>query len=96
MTDACDHCIAIFDSAFPYIAGPAAVMDPVIALVPKVDPGCANLASLPNISFQFSGTQFTLAPDDYVVRLPSTPRNTTFVCTLALESFDASGGLLPT
>ena len=36
----------------------------------------------------------TLAPEQYVLHMPTSPRNTTYVCVLGLESYDASGGLL--
>jgi hypothetical protein len=95
LTTACDKCIAVLDSSTPYISGPPGQMAKVLAIVGSVAQDCSNVGSLPNITLQLGGLGFALAPSDYVLRLPKDDYNTSIVCSLGLQEFDSSGGLLP-
>ena len=95
LTTACDKCIAVLDSSTPYISGPPTEMAKVLGIVGPVAEDCSNVGALPNITFQLGGVGFALAPSDYVLRLPKDDYNTSIVCTIGLQGFDSSGGLLP-
>lgn len=62
---------AIIDSGTSLIVGPPAIIDEVRVLIGVVKSDCSNLSSLPNVIFTFSGKQFTLTPNDYVLQIPS-------------------------
>ena len=95
LTTACDHCIAVLDSASPYISAPPSTMQKVTSLVGPIAQDCSNVGSLPNVTLQLGGIGFLLTPADYVLHLPLNDFNQTLVCSSAFQEFDASGGILP-
>ena len=91
-----DNVIGVVDTGTSLIAGPPAVVNPIIAQV-NASADCSNLASLPNISFAMNTSsglaQFELTPADYTVRIPNPGAPDT--CSCGLFAFDAGEGLLP-
>mmetsp|Transcript_20192 Transcript_20192/g.23275 ORF Transcript_20192/g.23275 Transcript_20192/m.23275 type:complete len:414 (+) Transcript_20192:34-1275(+) len=89
--------IGVLDTGTSLIAGPPAVINPIIAQI-NASEDCSNLASLPNISFTIaleSGTQdFVLTPNDYVVKITYKDHEAP-QCETGLFAFDAGEGLLP-
>lgn len=61
----------IIDSGTSLIVGPASIIDEVRILIGVVKSDCSNLSSLPNVIFTFSGKQFVLTANDYVLQIPN-------------------------
>ena len=89
----------VVDTGTSIIAGPPLTMDPLIASVNVTD-DCSNLDTLPPITLDIAGSNYTLTANQYVVRLPATEADVALVragrsaeaafqCTLGLESFSA-------
>ena len=89
----------VVDTGTSIITGPPLVMDPLIAAI-NVTADCSNLASLPPITFEIAGADYTLTANQYVVKLPATAQDVELVkagrggeaayqCQLGLESFSA-------
>jgi len=89
--------IGVADTGTSLIAGPPAVVNPIIAQI-NASTDCSNLAMLPNISFTVAlendkTHDFVLTPEQYTVRFktPGQPDQ----CECGLFAFDAGEGLLP-
>jgi hypothetical protein len=91
-----ENVIGVIDSGTSLIAGPPAIVNPIIAQV-NASADCSNLSALPNISFAMNVSgglaQFELTPEDYTVRIPTPGGPDT--CSCGLFAFDAGEGLLP-
>jgi hypothetical protein len=90
--------IGVVDTGTSLIAGPPAVVNPIIAQV-NASADCSNLGSLPDLAFTISlagnATQdFVLTPADYTVRIAGTG-GAPDQCACGLFAFDAGEGLLP-
>jgi hypothetical protein len=93
--------IGVVDTGTSLIAGPPAVMNPLLAQIGNVSADCSNLDSLPRIAFSISTdalgggvVDFELSPYDYVVK--ETFRDgEPAQCQVGLFAFDAGEGLLP-
>lgn len=59
---------AAIDSGTSLIIGAASLIDPLIAGI-VVDPTCAGVSDLPNISLTFDDIDYVLTPADYVVSI---------------------------
>lgn len=90
--------IGVIDTGTSLIAGPPAVVNPIIAQI-NASTDCSNLASLPNITIAMtisSGVaDFVLTPADYTVRIPGGAGGGPDTCSCGLFAFDAGEGLLP-
>jgi non-lysosomal glucosylceramidase len=89
--------IGVIDTGTSLIAGPPAVVNPIIAQI-NATTDCSNLASLPKIAFTFAldggaTRDFELTPEQYTVRTPNPGGPDTCIC--GLFAFDAGEGLLP-
>jgi len=89
--------IGVVDTGTSLIAGPPAVVNPIIAQI-NASTDCSNVKNLPNISFTISlasGKQdFVLTPDQYTYRLKGV-NGQPDQCQCGLFAFDAGEGLLP-
>ena len=90
--------IGVIDTGTSLIAGPPAVVNPIIAQV-NASADCSNLASLPDLAFTLdlgggASHDFVLTPSDYTVRIPGSG-GAPDVCECGLFAFDAGEGLLP-
>ncbi len=61
-------CPAVIDTGTSLIAGPSAVINPIIAKL-NVSQDCSNLDTLPPLSLTFGSTAFTLQPSQYTLIL---------------------------
>lgn len=90
--------IGVVDTGTSLIAGPPAVVNPIIAQI-NASTDCSNLASLPNIAFTVAlswsqSMDFVLTPEQYTFRVKfqdGSPDQ----CQCGLFAFDAGEGLLP-
>ena len=92
-----DAVIGVVDTGTSLIAGPPAVVNPIIAQV-NASADCSNLGSLPNITIAMNVSggalaEFVLTPADYTVRTPNAGGPDS--CACGLFAFDAGEGLLP-
>ena len=58
----------VIDSGTSLIVGPNSMIDPLIEGI-TVDKYCAGVEDLPNVSFTFDSTTYTLTSADYVIRV---------------------------
>lgn len=61
-------CDFVVDTGTSLIAGPPSAVDKLTAPIGTVAADCSNVHTLPNITFTFSGHDFELTPDFYVLR----------------------------
>lgn len=90
--------IGVIDTGTSLIAGPPAVVNPIIAQI-NASTDCSNVHTLPNISFTFDlgwgKTQdFVLTPEQYTYRQKFKDGEPD-QCECGLFAFDAGEGLLP-
>jgi hypothetical protein len=90
--------IGVVDTGTSLIAGPPAVVNPIIAQV-NATPDCSNVDQLPNISFTITiangeNKDFVLTPQEYTYRV-SFKNGDPDQCQCGLFAFDAGEGLLP-
>lgn len=92
--------IGVVDTGTSLIAGPPAVVNPIIAQI-NASTDCSNVDALPNIAFSIAtgpnGTavvDFVLTPTQYTVRTPGADGGPD-ECICGLFAFDAGEGLLP-
>jgi saccharopepsin len=90
--------IGVIDTGTSLIAGPPAVVNPIIAQI-NASTDCSNLDKLPDISFTVAldGDQthdFVLTPQQYTYRV-SFADGSPDQCQCGLFAFDAGEGLLP-
>ncbi|CUG91785.1 asparate peptidase, putative [Bodo saltans] len=90
--------IGVVDTGTSLIAGPPAVVNPIIAQI-NASTDCSNVASLPNISFTIvvDGNKthdFVLTPQEYTYRV-SFADGSPDQCECGLFAFDAGEGVLP-
>jgi len=62
-------CSALLDSGTSLLAVPRSVINRVQDLVSKMNVGCEDLSSLPNLVFEMGGKMFSLPPDAYVAEV---------------------------
>jgi hypothetical protein len=75
----------VIDSGTSLIAGPKAIVDPLINGI-TVDKNCKGVEDLPDLTFTLDSTDYVLKPDDYVLKLSDDQ------CTLGIQSMDAPRG----
>lgn len=61
----------IVDSGTSLIVGPAVIIDELRQYIGVVRNDCSNLSTLPDVTFIFSGKQFILTANDYVLQIPN-------------------------
>jgi cathepsin D len=79
------NCPSVVDTGTSLIAGPSSVINPIIAKI-NVTEDCSNIGSLPSIQLTIANHDFTLTPDQYVLKL----ENPTF-CLIGLMAMDQQG-----
>jgi hypothetical protein len=62
-------CSAIIDSGTSLIAAPGVALMQLSEQIPPIKEDCSNLHELPNLYFVIDGTEFTLPPQAYVMRI---------------------------
>lgn len=62
-------CTAIIDSGTSLIAAPGMALMQLSQQIPAIKEDCSNLHDLPNLHFVIDGTEFTLPPQAYVMRI---------------------------
>jgi hypothetical protein len=62
-------CTAIIDSGTSLIAAPGVALMQLSQQIPAIKEDCSNLHELPNLYFVIDGTEFTLPPQAYVMRI---------------------------
>jgi hypothetical protein len=62
-------CTAIIDSGTSLIAAPGVALMELSRQIPAIADDCSNLHELPDLHFIIDGTEFTLPPKAYVMRL---------------------------
>lgn len=90
--------IGVIDTGTSLIAGPPAVVNPIIAQI-NASTDCSNLKNLPNISFTVAlaggaSHDFVLTPEQYTYRVKFADGEPD-QCQCGLFAFDAGEGLLP-
>jgi len=80
-------CYMVVDTGTSVLAGPPSSMDKLIAQVGNVADDCSNVDSLPTLTFTFSGHDFELGPEYYVIKAEGDGGKTE--CFLGLESVNA-------
>ena len=90
--------IGVIDTGTSLIAGPPAVVNPIIAQI-NATTDCSNLASLPTLTITMglgagATHDFLLTPAQYTVRTPG-EGGAPDTCLCGLFGFDAGEGLLP-
>lgn len=78
--------IGVVDSGTSLICGPPAQINPMIAAT-NVSADCSNLNTLPPITFNINGQNYTLTAEQYVIQYADNS------CELGLYGFDAGEGL---
>ena len=61
----------VIDSGTSLIVGDAKILDPIIAKIGDIDQTCKDLSGHPDITISFDGVDYTLTPDDYIVKVNS-------------------------
>lgn len=61
----------VIDSGTSLIAGDKSLINPILAQIGKIDQSCKDLSGHPDVSFEFDGVEYTLTPEDYIVRVKS-------------------------
>ena len=82
-----DGCLVVLDTGTSLITGPKAAIKKILQFI-QVDPLCRNMESLPNISFQLGDTDFTLTPEDYVMKHKDYSRKGGIVCKAGFMPLD--------
>ena len=72
----------VIDSGTSLIAGPAAIVDPLIAGI-EVPKDCSGKDALPNLTFKLDDTEYILTPDDYVLAVTELGQTQ---CLLGIQS----------
>eukprot|EP00759_Apiculatamorpha_spiralis_P036630 PhF_6_TR3679/c0_g1_i2/m.5222 len=90
--------IGVVDTGTSLIAGPPAVVNPIIAQI-NASTDCSNLGSLPDLAFTIAlangeSQDFVLTPQQYTYRV-SFKDGTPDQCQCGLFAFDAGEGMLP-
>jgi saccharopepsin len=80
-----DGIMGVIDSGTSLIAGPKAIVDPLIAGI-TVDKKCKGIESLPELTFSIDDHDYTLTYNDYVLKVSDTQ------CILGIQSIDAPEG----
>merc|ERR1712113_544291 len=72
-TKACNWltgCYMVVDTGTSILAGPPSTVNTLTSKIGNVSADCSGVDSLPTIQFSFSGKDFDLGPDFYVLRVP--------------------------
>jgi len=80
--------LAVIDSGTSLLVGPKALTDKLIDGI-SVEQDCSNLDSLPEIGFNFDGTDYALSPSDYVLQVTQLGKTE---CLLGVQSMDFPEG----
>lgn len=64
-----EQCVAIVDSGTSLIAAPGAALRQLATQMEPIQEDCSNLHQLPTLHFKINGTDFTLPPQAYVMRV---------------------------
>ena len=64
-----EGCNAIIDSGTSLIAAPSEILSPLLEAIGDVDPQCAGIESLPEVTISLAGHNFTLHPQMYVAKM---------------------------
>mmetsp|Transcript_30161 Transcript_30161/g.45534 ORF Transcript_30161/g.45534 Transcript_30161/m.45534 type:complete len:190 (+) Transcript_30161:674-1243(+) len=80
-------CYMVVDTGTSVLAGPPKAANALIEKIGTVASDCSNVHTLPTISFTFSGKEFELGPDFYVIRAKG--NNGSEQCILGIEGVDA-------
>jgi len=60
---------AILDTGTSLIVGSKNIIDGINAQIGTVDPKCAGVENLPNVTVTISGDEYVLTPEDYVIKV---------------------------
>ena len=85
---AVDNIMGVIDSGTSLIAGPKAIVDPLIDGI-TVDKHCAGIEDLPDITFKLDDHEYVLTYNDYVLKVGS---GKSTQCVLGVQSIDAPEG----
>jgi len=80
--------LAVIDSGTSLLVGPKDLTDKLINGI-TVEQDCSNLDSLPEIGFNFDGTDYALSPSDYVLQVTQLGKTE---CLLGIQSMDFPEG----
>ena len=64
-----EGCNAIIDSGTSLIAAPSEILSPLLEAIGDVDPQCAGIESLPEVTISLAGHNFALHPQMYVAKM---------------------------
>lgn len=59
----------VIDSGTSLIVGSSTLVDPIIAEIGTVDQTCADISGKPDVTISFNGVDYTLTPEDYIVKV---------------------------
>jgi len=80
-------CDMVVDTGTSLLAGPTNAVNKLISKIGTVSENCSNVDKLPVITFSFSGKNFDLGPDFYVLRLIDDAGQEH--CELGIQGMDA-------
>ncbi|CAI2372525.1 unnamed protein product [Moneuplotes crassus] len=61
----------VIDSGTSLIVGDQKLIDPILAQIGDIDQTCKDLSGHPDITITFDSVEYTLTPEDYIVRVKS-------------------------
>lgn len=59
----------IVDTGTSLIVGSKDIINPINALIGEIDPNCVGIENLPNVVINFSGNDYVLTPQEYILKV---------------------------
>lgn len=84
-------CQFVVDTGTSILTGPSSKINPLIQQIGNVSSDCSGVEALPTLSFSLAGTEFTLEPEYYVLKVADESNGGAIECQLGLQALDQLG-----